>query len=291
MDSQNRKYVVITPVRDEAEYLSATIECMLRQTILPREWVIVNDGSKDATGEIIEQYAGRYPWIRGIHRKDRGFRAAGGGVVDAFNEGYRALGSKDFDYIAKFDGDLSFPPDYFASCLAEFEADAKLGVGGGTICHQTQGEPQAEVCPKFHVRGATKIYRRPCWDQIGGFWAAPGWDTMDEIKANSLGWTSRSFPHLRLLHHRPTGTADGTWRTLVKYGRANYLCGYHPLFMLSKCLARLVQRPYIIGSAGLLYGFVSGYISRTPRIDEPVAIEFLRRQQINRLLRRETIWR
>ena len=291
MKTENTRYVVITPVRDEEEHLQSTIQSMIGQTVLPTEWVIVDDGSKDGTGKIIDEYASSYSWIKAVHRTDRGFRKAGGGVVDAFNDGYRALASSDWDFMTKFDGDLTFEPDYFAKCFDEFYRDDRLGVGGGVICYVDGDKKRFEEAPAFHVRGATKIYRKACWDGIGGFLPAPGWDTMDEVKANSLGWSTRSFPHLHLVHHRDTGSADGLWPTLGKYGRANYICGYHPLFMLSKCIVRLVRKPYIIGSIGLMYGFVSGYLTHVPQVDDRAAIAYLRGQQIGRLIGRESIWR
>jgi glycosyltransferase involved in cell wall biosynthesis len=291
MATKITSYVVITPVRDEEEHLQSTIESMVRQTVLPKEWVIVNDGSKDGTGKIIDQYASRYPWIRAIHRQDRGFRKAGGGVVDAFNDGYQALTCSDWEFIVKFDGDLNFESNYFAKCFDEFRHDSKLGVGGGVICYVVEGEKSFEEAPAFHVRGATKIYRKACWSGIGGLLPAAGWDTLDEMKANSLGWSTRSFPNLHLVHQRGTGEADGRWPTLVKYGRANYICGYHPIFMISKCIVRLVRKPFLIGSIGLMYGFVSGYLLKVPRVTDRAAVKYLRHQQVNRLLGRETMWR
>jgi biofilm PGA synthesis N-glycosyltransferase PgaC len=291
MSSNYPSYVVITPVRDEELYLQSTIECVAAQTIRPTEWVIVDDGSKDNTGKIIDEYASRYQWIRTIRRKDRGFRKAGGGIVDAFNDGYGQLNCKDWKFIVKLDGDLTFEPDYFEKCFDEFERDPKLGVGGGVICYVINSAKTFEEAPAFHVRGATKIYRKECWDGIGGFWPAPGWDTLDEVKASRLGWTTRSFRTLHLHHHRETGSADGLWPTLVKYGRANYICGYHPLFMVSKCIVRLLRRPYILGSIGLMYGFVTGYLKHIPQVDDLATIAYLRRQQLSRLRGRETIWR
>jgi poly-beta-1,6-N-acetyl-D-glucosamine synthase len=291
MATVRSNYVVVTPVRDEEEHIQSTIESMVRQRALPREWLIVDDGSKDGTRKIIDDYANRYPWIKAIHRQDRGFRKAGAGVVDAFYDGYRAVTSSDWDFLVKFDGDLIFEADYFERCLEEFDRDAKLGVGGGVICYVSEGKKVFEEAPRFHVRGATKIYRRACWQGIGGLLPAPGWDTLDEMKANSLGWTTRSFPDLHLVHQRTTGAADGLWPTLVKYGRANYICGYHPLFMMSKCFVRLARTPYVIGSFGLLYGFVSGYFLKVKQVDDTAAIGYLRRQQMNRLLGRDTIWR
>jgi len=285
------RYVVITPVRDEEEHLRSTIECMVAQTVQPIEWVIVNDGSTDATGSIIDEYANLHSWIKPVHRQNRGFRKAGGGVVDAFNDGRLGLTSTDWEFIVKFDGDLTFDSTYFEECFSEFRSDEKLGIGGGVICYVIDGRKRFEEAPSFHVRGATKIYRRACWVDIGGLLPAPGWDTMDEVKANSVGWLTRSFPNLHLNHKRETGAADGTWKTLVKYGRANYICGYHPLFMLAKCTSRLMQKPYLIGSAGLIYGFLSGYATKLPQVDDRVVIGYLRDQQLRRLLGRETMWR
>lgn len=291
MNRPQAKYIVITPARDEEAYLAKTIQSMLRQTILPTEWIIVNDGSTDKTGEIVDEYAAQHSWIKPVHRVNRGFRKAGGGVVDTFNDGYRNLRSTDWDFIVKLDGDLSFEPDYFERCFAHFAADPKLGVGGGVMCYIENGVKSFESNPAFHVRGATKIYKRACWDAIGGFWPAPGWDTMDEVKASMLGWTTRSFPELHLLHHRYTGAADGVWGNLVKNGRANYICGYHPLFMMLKCVRRLRFRPYLVGSAALLYGFVSGYLQRIPQVDDQRTIKYLRQQQLARLSGRESIWK
>jgi glycosyltransferase involved in cell wall biosynthesis len=251
----------------------------------------VNDGSTDRTGEIIEEYACKYPWISSVHRKDRGFRKTGGGIIEAFYAGFDALASKDWDFMCKLDGDLSFGQDYFEKCFEHFQRDHKLGIGGGFLYYIKEGKKVLEQCPLFHVRGGVKIYRRACWDALGGLWVGPSSDTVDEVKANMLGWTSRSFPELLLQHHRPTGAAYGLWGAEVKNGRGDYVCGYHPLFEIAKCLYRLSQRPYIIGSLALLYGYVTGYLKQVPRVDDPEMIRFLRRQQINRLLGRDSIWR
>jgi biofilm PGA synthesis N-glycosyltransferase PgaC len=291
MSLSETKYVVISPVRDEEAYIRSTADCMVQQTVVPKEWIVVNDGSSDRTGEILDEYAARYPWIRVIHRPNRGFRKAGGGVVEAFNEGYKAVQCRDWDFIVKLDGDLSLEPDYFQKCFTNFENEPRLGVGGGVICYVENGVKEFEECPAFHVRGATKIYKRRCWDEIDGFWPAPGWDTMDEVKASMLGWTTRSFPDLHVVHHRHTGTAEGLWSGLVKNGRANYICGYHPLFMISKCVLRIFRRPYLVGSIALFYGFLSGYWKRIPQVDDQRTITYLRGQQLGRLMGRETIWR
>jgi poly-beta-1,6-N-acetyl-D-glucosamine synthase len=284
-------YVMITPVRDETQYIAEMIQSVVKQTTRPTEWVIVDDGSTDGTGEIIEQFAAEHPWITVLHLSNRGGRENASGVMQAFYYGYQSLKAARWGFIVKLDGDVSLNPDYFENCFRQFQQDLKLGIGGGLICHSENGVLKAEVCPRFHVRGATKIYRRECWDAIGGLLEVPGWDTVDEVKANMLGWKTRTFQDLKVIHHRPTGAADGAWKNSVKDGRADYISGYHPLFMLLKCVKRLVQEPYLVGSLGLLYGFIGSYLRRAPQVGDRALIHYLRRQQLRRLMLLDSIWK
>lgn len=286
-----RRYVIVTPVRDEEKHVAATIESVLAQTVLPAEWTIVDDGSTDATGRIIDDYAARYPFIRPVHRPNRGFRKAGGGVMEAFHDGYNAIKTTDWEFIVKLDADLSFGPDYFARCFEYFRRVPDLGIGGGQIYHELSGQLKLEAVPKFHVRGATKIYRRSCWEAIGGLWKAPGWDTIDEVKANMLGWKTYSFEDLQLLHHRFTGSAEGLTRDCVKHGAVCYICGYHPLFFAASCLYRLFRKPYLTGSFSMVYGYIKASLTDTRRVDDRRFIRYIRAQQMRRLCGMETVWK
>jgi len=288
---KNIRYAIVTPARDETEYIEATINSVTRQTILPAEWVIVDDGSTDNTGSIVDQYAERFPWIRAVHRPNRGFREPGGGVVDAFYEGYNTLQHGDWEFLVKLDADLSFSEDYFEECFARFDQEPRLGIGGGVIYHDLGGKLRLEANPRFHVRGATKIYRRACWEAIGGLRRAPGWDAIDEVKANMLGWETKSFDDLHLLHYRFTGSADGLLRDSVKHGMVCYVCGYHPLFVAASCMYRLINKPFMVGSAAMCYGFLRGYFTRAPRVNDAQLIRYVRTQQLRRLFGLQTVWR
>lgn len=284
------KYLIIIPARDEEKYIEKTITSLASQTIPPMQVIIVNDGSSDATGAIIDSYSVKYPWITAVHRQNRGYRKAGGGVIEAFYDGYSARKTDDFDFIVKLDGDLSFDPDYFEKCFDYFSRLPKLGIGGGTIYSLINGQFVKENGPHFHVRGATKVYKKECWSAIEGLIIAPGWDTLDEVKANMKGFTTQTFDDLALMHYRYTGAADGSWKNWVKNGRANYVSGYHPLFMLFKCIKRLSHKPRLIASIGLFWGFCLGYIKRIPQVNEPELIEYLRKEQIKKLLLKKSIW-
>lgn len=284
------KYIIITPARDEEAHIEKTIISVAQQTIQPLQWIIVDDGSRDDTGAIIDRYASSHPWITALHRSNRGFRQAGGGVIETFYDGYAQIES-EWDFLVKLDADLSFASDYFERCFEEFAKDPQLGIGGGGIYHEDNGILKLEANPLFHVRGATKIYKRQCWEDLGGLLHAPGWDTVDEVKANMLGWKTRSFLDLQVSHFRFTGAADGAWKDCVKNGRANYVAGYHPIFMLMKCMRRVARRPYVIGAAGLLWGFASGYLERGHQVEDRALINYIRTQQLRRLLLLDSMWK
>jgi len=286
-------YVVITPVRDEVNYVGLTFQSMVSQTIKPAEWIIVDDGSKDGTGELLDRLAEPHDWVGVIHRPDRGFRNRFGGEIEAFNEAYSRIQNNGWEFLVKLDGDVSFGPDYFERCLQEFLNDSQLGLGGGTVCVLRNGRPEAESKgdQAFQVRGPLKIYRRACWEKIGPLLTAPGWDTIDEVTANLSGWKTRSFPQIILIQHKPTGSSEGSFQNWFKSGLANYHTGYHPIFMVGKCLKRLAHRPLVLASLGLFCGFVSGYLRGVPRAASKEVVAYLRRQQLNWIFGRPSIYR
>jgi glycosyltransferase involved in cell wall biosynthesis len=283
------EYVVVTPVRNEAACLPQTIQSMAAQSLVPKQWIIVDDGSQDATGEIAAEAARCHQWITVVRRPDRGFRRSGGGVMEAFEDGYAALTCDTWQFIVKLDGDLVFDREYFASCLARFVDEPQLGIAGGTILVPDGKQVDSPFDPPFHVRGATKIYRRSCWQQIAPLVQAPGWDTIDEVRANMHGWRTKTFPDVTLVQQRPTGSADGAWRNWYKNGVANYVTGYHPLFMVAKCARRAFRRPHLAAIA-LFAGFCSGYVKRLPTAGDRAAIQYLRRQQLLRLASKPSIY-
>jgi poly-beta-1,6-N-acetyl-D-glucosamine synthase len=305
--AKTTRYVVISPVRNEAEHLEQTIRSVVEQTVRPLRWLIVNDGSTDQTPEIIERWAARHPWIVPVHRADlgrqrhpgvveetkanRGKRARAAKEIEAFYAGFERLTDRDWEFLVKLDGDLSFDPDYFERCFEEFATDSALGIAGGAICHLVDGVLEVEPSPRFHVRGATKIYRRTCWEQIGGVLQAAGWDTVDEVKSNMLGWSTRTLNGLNVLHYRFTGAANGAWDNAVKNGLWSYIAGYHPLFLLSRCAKQFFKKPAVLGSAGLFFGYLSGWMEGVPQIEDRSVIRYLRDQQLRRLCLRPSVWK
>lgn len=284
-------YVVVTPARNEAEYIGRTVSSMLKQTVLPQRWVVVDDGSTDDTAAIVAEATGDVDWVELVRRADRGHRSAGTGVMAAFNEGRAQLGALDWEFLVKLDGDLEFGEDYFERCLAEFAADPTLGITGGTVYDVYPDRISHDPHPQFHVRGATKMYRRDCWNDIDGLIVAPGWDTLDEVKANQLGWTTRTLPEPPIYQLRPTGEASGTWSNWSKNGAAAYKSGYHPAFVVARAGRRLIKPPSIVAPTALVWGYAKAWVTKIDRVDDPELLRYVKQQQWNRLLGRDSMWR
>ena len=72
------KYLLVTAARNEEQHLEQTIRAVLEQTARPVKWIIVNDGSTDATAKIIDRYAASTDWITRLDmptHRDRNFAA------------------------------------------------------------------------------------------------------------------------------------------------------------------------------------------------------------------------
>jgi len=278
-----RSYVVITPARDEAATVEKTIASMLAQTIRPLRWVIVDDGSTDATRALVEKHLPENPWIELVVRENRGFRALGGGVVDAFNEGFARVAALPWDFVVKLDADLSFDARYFEELLARFDADPKLGMASGKTFLVENGRKSIEWCHDEHVRGPAKTYRRECFDAIGGLEARRGWDMIDETRAQMRGWTTRSFLDLELIHHRPIDARQSNvLRSRFDMGRLYHFLGYHWLYLVARAARSAVQDfPLVVGGTALFAGFVWSALRREPRYD-PDYVAFVQKKQLAR---------
>ncbi|MFZ6742781.1 glycosyltransferase [Undibacterium sp. JH2W] len=278
--------VIIAPVRDEADLIRLTLDSMVAQTVKPVEWIIVDDGSKDGTADIVREYAAQYPFIRLVQRQDRGFRKVGGGVVAAFKFGITQIEHKDYEYIAKLDGDMSFGPKYLEHMFEQFALEPKLAAVSGKVFREENGQKIEEIIIDEHVAGQFKLYRRTAFEEIGGFVEEVLWDGIDVHTARMKGWTTKSFlhPDAILMHHRLMGSSDkNVYRGRLRWGRGIWFMGYHPLYALASGVFRMREKPFVIGGLLIITGYLGAAIRRAPRYDNPEFREHLHRWQLGQI--------
>jgi glycosyltransferase involved in cell wall biosynthesis len=245
MRAKSPKLVLVTPARNEAAFIEGTLRSVAAQTALPARWIIVSDGSTDGTDDLVLSYAARHAWIELVRMGEHGDRHFAA-KAKAFNAGYARLKGMEYHIIGNLDADITFDPEYFAFLLGHFEANPRLGVAGTPFvddfdnpADHTYAHDHANL---NHVSGACQLFRRECFDQIGGYIPVRGGaiDWIAVTTARMKGWQTRTFTEKVCYHHRKLGTGTGNHdqlRMRFHYGLKAYYVGGHPIWELveAKC--------------------------------------------------------
>ena len=282
-------YSIITPARDEAETLPALAHALAEQTVRPLRWVIVEGGSSDATGNVAEKIDAEYDWAQLIVLPATAQRERGAPIVRAINAGLGALEVTP-DILVNVDADVTMEPDYFERLLDAFGRDESLGIASGSAWELDEGIWRQRFVTGGTVWGATRAYRWACLQDVLPLEKRHGWDGIDQLKARSRGWRTKTFTDLPFRHHRAEGQQDGsTWNHWIANGDTAYFMGYRPWYLLARTLHHLRRDP---SAFALLIGYASAAFRRSPRLEDRRAREVLRTDQSFRHLlhrRREAL--
>ena len=285
------RLLIVSPVRNEAAHIELVAHSAAGQSRPPDLWLVVDDGSTDGTLELLRQLSTGIPFMRPLstprgYTRDAGDRHAVAAAPRAFNWALRTVDWRSFTHIGKLDGDIELPDDYFARLLAEFDRDPALGIGGGILVERTGSHWRPMRTAPHHVRGALKLYRRECFDAIGGVQERLGWDGLDQSYARMRGYRTRSFEDIVARHHRAVGTADGSLRGRRRGGETQYVLGFSFLWAAMKALKCCLSRPPVLSGAAFMYGYLrASSRGSVSRIDDPEYMRFVRRDERRRLRR------
>ena len=278
-------YVLITPARNEEAFIEKTLQSVIIQTVLPKKWVIVSDGSTDRTDEIVRQYADGRDWIDFVRlpeRKERHFAAK----VDAFNAGYERVKSLKYEIIGNLDADISFEKDFFEFLIDKFERIPNLGVAGTPFVEEGYSSINDSYEGAEHVSGQCQMFRKACYESIGGYTRVKAGhiDKIAVVTARMKGWKTRSFRERTFYHHRPLGTGGNSkWKATFNYGKKDYRIGRHPLWEIIRIGYRMTKKPYVIGGVILMSGYAWAVLSREKRPVSRDFIRFYQREQMTKL--------
>jgi glycosyltransferase involved in cell wall biosynthesis len=278
-------YVIITPARNEERFIGLTLESMIHQTLAPMRWVIVSDGSTDRTDDIVSPYLKRFDWIELVRlpeQRERSFAAK----VQGFNAGYQRLSRLRFDVVGNLDADISFEPRYFEFLIGRLTKNPRLGVAGTPFVEGGQ-QYDYRMTNIEHVSGACQLFRRACFDEIGGYVPLKGGgiDWVAVTTARMKGWQTRTFTEMTCTHHRPMGTASskGRVRALFRHGQKDWALGSHPLWQVFRSAYQVTRRPYALGGAALLAGYAAASVAGRQRSIPHDLVKFSRSEQMARL--------
>jgi glycosyltransferase involved in cell wall biosynthesis len=264
-----------------------TLDSVIAQSLKPSKWVIVDDGSTDETPRVLAEYASKYDWIQIVTRADRGHRAVGPGVIDAFYSGYEATEPQEYDFLWKLDLDLRLPPRYFELLIEQMNANPRIATCSGKSYIVEEGQLVDERHGDDTSLGMTKLYRIDCFQKIGGFVREVMWDGIDCHLCRMHGWVACSWnePNLRFVHLRPMGSSQQSiYVGRMRHGHGQYYMGTGLLFMAASAISRLNQKPYVLGTLAILWGWIKSAALRAPRYENLEFRRYLRRYQMRVLL-------
>jgi glycosyltransferase involved in cell wall biosynthesis len=278
-----RSYAVVTPARDEAENLPRLAASLVAQTIRPRAWTIVDNGSTDGTLEVAHRLAAEHEWVHVLSLPGTSSADRGAPVVRALQAGIAALAPEPPEILVNVDADISMEPDYFERLLARFDANLSLGIASGSAFELQRGSWQQRYVTGTTVWGASRAYRWECLQELLPLEERVAWDGVDEFKANSRGWRTAAFEELPFRHHRREGERDGTaWRARRNQGNAAYYLGYRSWYLVLRAVWQMRREP---AALGMIWGYAVAALRRDARNSDPEARAYLRRQQSPRNLR------
>jgi glycosyltransferase involved in cell wall biosynthesis len=270
------QYILITAAKNEEKSLPCLIESIANQSIRPKVWTIVDDGSTDSTSEIIREAVEKHDWIKSIQlgesiRSSKSYAYACKTGFD-FGIAYSKKSSIQYEYIGLMDADMIPSTKFFEELIEEFERNPKLGIAsggvyynGGTLTH----EKGREDLP----RGGMRLWRRKCFEETGGYLLTSSPDSVANIKAKIKGWEIKQFKDIKAIQTRKTSTAEGFWKGYKAKGVSSYFVNLNPILALLRGIGYLFEKPYYIGLA-YLWGYFGSFLRKQERIDDKEICEY-----------------
>ncbi|HPQ42804.1 MAG TPA: glycosyltransferase family 2 protein [Syntrophales bacterium] len=282
----NWSYILITPARNEEAYIEKTIQSVISQTILPKRWIIVSDGSTDRTDEIVKHYESQNGWIELIRMPEHGDRHFAA-KVHAFNAGYNKVRKLTYEVIGNLDADLSFESDYMEYLLTKFIEFPELGVAGTPFVEDKSDGYDYNFTNIEHVSGACQLFRRECFEEIGGYKPikSGGIDWVAVTTARMKGWKTKTFTEKKIMHYRQIGTGkNNVLMARLKLGEKDYCLGNHPVWEVARSAYQMAtDKPPILAGLFILLGYIFALVKKTERPISEDLIEFCRTEQMQRL--------
>jgi glycosyltransferase involved in cell wall biosynthesis len=247
--------------------------------------MIVENGSTDGTLDVARSLADRHPWIQVLWRPGELVPTRGGPIARAFEAGLDALKTEP-GVVVIVDADVTLGPEYFVRLMEKFAADPRLGMASGARYELERGEwRRHNPTGSTTVEGQCRAYRWACLPDVLPLPDAMNWDGIDAIRANLRGWHTRTFFDFEYRHHRAMGTRDGSrsaaWAT---EGRGAHYMRYRPYYLFLRALHHARREP---AALGLLWGYLSALVRRSPRCPDQEVVNYLRKDQsIRNILRR-----
>jgi len=279
-------YVLITSAFNEAENISRCIESVLKQSILPSEWIIIDNGSTDNTTEIIKKYATTAQFIKLFYKEKEDYNVSGYHAIINFYFGLSKIEEKFYNFIGNLDADIILDrTDYYEYQIDKMNSENNLGITTGvTYYFELDGSKKLVWHNSWHTTGALKFYRRECFESLGEMAPDFGWDGADEMKAMAKGWKTVTFFELEVNHLGKLRDLKRQKNSQFHFNRgfSIYRRGYPYWYIVIKIFQTFKEYSYS-AALYLLKGYWNGISMKENKILSTEEIKFLRKFHFERI--------
>ncbi|MDD3110935.1 MAG: glycosyltransferase family 2 protein [Methanofollis liminatans] len=278
------QYILVTPAKDEGANLPSVIASVAAQTIQPEVWLILDDGSTDATPRILQEAVSIYPWIRILrlppHPRDITFHYSYVCKM-GFDEIIRFCTANNihYQYIGLLDGDTEVSDWYFETLIRTMEENASLGIVSGRIHHRIDGVLTWNKSNEHRPAGTGRLWRKECFFESGGYPIEPSPDSISNIKAKRRGWKIRKCKEAVAVERRMTSGADGLWHGYKMRGKTAYYLNKRPLSILMNSAYFTIRTPHYTGAA-YLYGYLHDLAQKKKQIEDEEIKNYYRKERL-----------
>jgi len=250
----NRSYYHLFCVRDSEKSISKVMRSVLDQTITPEEIIVVNDGSSDGTGEILESFQKEFSNIVTVYETQNKTRD-----YSRIPTLWNMCLKKDHDFHMIGAGDVSYEKTYAEKILAKFDSDSNLVIASGDF------EPSVGKSPHGAGRFVKQSFFFKYYEKYPEIM---GYESEILHRALIKGYDMKIFNNVKMEHHEKLGGKHN----FIDWGQSMKALGYHPAYVMERCFLEFVKNNNVgrKGAMNMFWKYITykpqdhGYFSQFP---------------------------
>jgi glycosyltransferase involved in cell wall biosynthesis len=285
-------YVLTTPLRNERDALPDLVASIDAQTVRPRLWLLIDDGSTDGSREFLDEAAATRPFLRVVASPEAPDEYLGHHIarikrfgLDEVQRIDEAESGAAAAFAGVLDADMRLPANHYARLLDAMDGDPGLGIVSSAIVVEGASGARLEPFQRDDLpRGGTQFFRRSCLLAIGGLPPYMGFDGAANVKAMRRGYRLRLVADVVAVQSRETGTREGIAKGYARKGRYAWFLGHHPLLIALRAAAYGRTSPRAAWAFGRAW--IGEAARRAPRCPDEEVVDYYRHRRLREYLTR-----
>jgi len=263
-------------VRDSEDSISDVLDSIINQSYKPEKIIAVDDGSSDKTGQILDEYQKKNSELIEVIHTDSKTRD-----YSRIPKLWNMCLTKEYDFHMVGAGDIVYEKDYAKKLLNKFGKNPKLVICSG------DHSPFKSKAPHGGGRFVNQAF---FFENYEKYYEIMGYESEILFRALLQGYNCEVFDDVILEHREELGHGHN----FEEFGRGMKALGYHPLYVLGRCVIELLKSEGIHrkGIFNMFWKYLTykpaknGYFSSFPKEIRNAIYNYQKKQMIKFLKRR-----